>query len=93
MRIGLASSTACTTASAIAWSGALSGCTSSRTPSARVRAREAAPAGIAARTLSRAVRASRAHGVSSSRRRPTAIATASAGEKLSGGSVIERSST
>jgi hypothetical protein len=31
--------------------------------------------------------------VSSSRRSPTAIATTSAGEKFSGGSVIERSST
>ena len=93
MRIGVASSTARTTASAIAWSGALSGCTRRRTPSASVRARAAAPSGIAATTFSSAVRASRAHGVSSSRRNPTAIATASAGVKLSGGSVIERSST
>ena len=82
MRIGVASSTARTTASAIAWSGALSGCTSRRTPSASVRARAAAPSGIAATTLSSAVRASRAHGVSSSRRSPTAIATASAGREV-----------
>ncbi len=92
MRIGVRFSTAWTTASAIAWSGRLTGCARRRKPSASFRARSASVSGMAATIFNRAVRASRAQGVSSSRRSPMAVATASASVKLSGGSVIERSS-
>jgi hypothetical protein len=64
----------------------------SRTPSATSRARSAATAGIAATTLRSALRASSAQGTESDRLRATAIAAASAGVKLSGGSDMVRSS-